>query len=24
VSRVQVSPFSDASFELLAPHLLGS
>jgi alkanesulfonate monooxygenase SsuD/methylene tetrahydromethanopterin reductase-like flavin-dependent oxidoreductase (luciferase family) len=21
VSRVQVSPFSDASFELLAPHL---
>jgi alkanesulfonate monooxygenase SsuD/methylene tetrahydromethanopterin reductase-like flavin-dependent oxidoreductase (luciferase family) len=24
ISRVQVSPFSDASFELLAPHLLGS
>jgi alkanesulfonate monooxygenase SsuD/methylene tetrahydromethanopterin reductase-like flavin-dependent oxidoreductase (luciferase family) len=24
LSRVQVSPFGDASFELLAPHLLGS
>jgi alkanesulfonate monooxygenase SsuD/methylene tetrahydromethanopterin reductase-like flavin-dependent oxidoreductase (luciferase family) len=24
ISRVQVSPFSDASFELLAPHLDGS